>query len=235
MTRKEILAEGVELYLGDCREVLPTLGRVDAVISDPPYGIGYAPNASGKGAHSRRNTGMISGDKLPFDPLPWLNYERVVLWGSDHFYPRLPDRGRFLAFDKLDGMEPWDSFTDVEFAWCSIEGAARIFSLRWKGIACVKANEGYGARVHPTQKPIALMEWCIREARTPPSGIILDPFMGSGTTGVAAVKGGFKFIGIEVDPKYFEVACTRIQAALDAPDLFVDPPTASEKQEAFEL
>ena len=227
--RIEKLSEGVTLYLGDCREIASTLPRSASLISDVPYGIGYNPNSSGKGAHSRRNTGTIAGDDVPFDPAPWLDFERVVLWGSDHFYPRLPDRGRFLAFDKLDGMEPWDSFTDVEFAWCSEEGAARIFSLRWKGIACVKANEGLGARVHPTQKPIALMRWCIEQARTPPCGLVIDPFMGSGTTGVAAVQLGCKFIGVEIEPKYFDISCRRIAHELSQPRMFFEAPQPIEQ------
>ncbi len=229
--RVEHLAEGVTLYLGDCREILPTLGKVDAVVTDPPYGIAHVKGAGGKGAHSRRNTSAIHGDAGPFDPSPWLEFPQVIMWGADHFYPRLPDRGSWLVFDKLDGMEPWDSFSDVEMAWCSDEGAARMFSLRWKGIACVKAHEGFGVREHPTQKPVALMDWCIKrfsDART-----ILDPYMGSGTTGVAAVKLGRRFIGIEIEPRYFDIACRRISDALARPDLFIKQPNPAVKQEAF--
>lgn len=230
--RIEQLAESVTLHLGDCREMLPTLGKVDAVISDPPYGIGHVKGSGGKGSHARRNIAPIYGDDCPFDPAPWLGFPNVLLWGADHFYPRLPDRGRWLVFDKLDGMEPWDSFSDVEFAWCSNEGAARMFSLRWKGIACVKAGEGFGVREHPTQKPIALMDWCIKQF--PGASVILDPFMGSGTTGVAAVKLGRKFVGIEIEPKYFDIACRRISAALKQPDLFIEQPKPP-KQEAMSL
>ncbi len=210
------------LFNADCLAVLPTLGKVDAVVTDPPYGIAHVKGGGGRGVHSRRNIAPIVGDDAPFDPAPWLAFPEVILWGADHFYPRLPDQGRWLAFDKLGGMEPWDSFSDVEFAWHSAEGAARLFSMKWKGIACVKAGEGLGVREHPTQKPIGLMEWCLGQLRAP-AGTILDPFMGSGTTGVACAKLGRKFIGIEIEPRYFDIACRRIEEAYRQPRLFAEP------------
>lgn len=241
--RRERLAEGVTLYLGDCREILPTLGKVDVVISDPPYGISY--NHSGQHgrfgkvgvtkAAKERGAHPIVGDGEPFDPEPWLRFENVMLFGADHFYPRLPDSGRWLAWNKLGDMEPWDSFSDVEYAWHSREGAARIFSMKWKGIACDKRGENNGLREHVTQKPIALMKWCVEQSGASPDQTILDPFMGSGTTGVAAVSLGRKFIGIEIEPKYFDIACRRIAAELARPRFAFDAPKPSEKQERFEL
>ncbi len=126
---------------------------------------------------------------------------------------RLPDKGRFLAWNKLGDMEPWDSFSDVEFAWHSQDRAARIFSMKWKGLACDKVGENGGLREHTTQKPIRLMQWCIEEARVPLGATVVDPFMGSGTTGVACMNLGRKFIGIEIEPKYFDIACRRIEDA----------------------
>src|SRR5579859_1758362 len=159
--RREILADGVEIWLGDCRTILSIIERADCVISDPPYGINY--NHSGihrfasvgvtKAARAR-GTLKIIGDNEPFDPWPWLQCDNCIIWGADHFYPRLPDHGRWLAWNKLGDMEPWDSFSDVEFAWHSKEGAARIFSMKWKGIACDKKGEENGLREHTTQKPI---------------------------------------------------------------------------------
>ena len=204
------------LYLGDCRGILPSLSA-DAVISDPPYGIDY--NHSGahgrfsgvgvtKAARERGNYPII-GDDSPFDPTPLLRFGNVLIWGADHYRDRLPASGRWLAFDKLGGMEPWDSFSDVEFAWHSQGGASRLFSMKWKGIACDKIGENNGLRDHPTQKPIALMLWCIQQAGMP--NRILDPFMGSGTTGVAALRLGRKFIGIEIEERWFDIACKRIE------------------------
>lgn len=224
--RVEHLADGVTLYNADCREVLPTLGKVDAIVSDPPYGISYQKGTGGKGKHSVRNTEAIAGDAEPFDPSPWLDCGEVILWGANHFAARLP-HGRWLAWDKLAGMPEFDSFSDVEFAWRKGRGKDRVFSHLWKGICKASEKGGGKERWHPTQKPVALMEWCIRqtEAKT-----ILDPYMGSGTTGVAAVKLGRKFIGVEIEPRYFDVACMRIQAALDTPSMFVEPPKPAKQE-----
>ena len=217
------------LYLGDCREILPTLGTVDAVVTDPPYGIGYAHGGGMRGgeigntaAANKRGSPPVHGDDKQFDPMPWVGLcQNVLLWGADHFYSRLPDSGRFLAWNKLGDREPWDSFSDVEFAWHSADRAARIFSMLWKGLACVKRGEDGGLRRHTTQKPIALMKWCLQEARTEPGETILDPFMGSGTTGVACANLGRKFIGIEIEERYFQIACERIEAAYAQQRLFV--------------
>jgi len=226
--RREVLAEGVEIWLGDCRDVLPLIGRVDAVVTDPPYGIGFEKGEGGRGKQRfRRSYGPIVGDDQPFDPSPWLNWP-CILWGANHYSSRLP-HGRWLAWNKLGALEPWDSFSDVEFAWQNTRAADRIFSLLWKGlIQGEKINSG--ERSHPTQKPMALMRWCL--GFLPDARVILDPFMGSGTTGVAAVKLGRKFIGVEIDPGYFDIARRRISDALKQPNLFVAPP-APVRQEAL--
>lgn len=223
------------LYLGDCLEILPTLPKVDAVITDPPYGIGYAHSGFRDGrigntkAANLRGCPMVFGDDVPFDPAPFISLcSNVMMFGADHFYTRLPDSGRWIAFDKLGGMEPWDSFCDVEFAWHSHNKPARIFSMKWKGLACDKQGENGGLRVHTTQKPIRLMRWCIEQAGMP--DLILDPFMGSGTTGVAAIQLGRKFIGIEIEPKYFDIACERIYAAVAQGRLFDAEPVKCEQQ-----
>jgi site-specific DNA-methyltransferase (adenine-specific) len=220
------------LYLGDCREIAPSI-LADAVISDPPYGIGYAHSGFHDGtightaSANARGAPPVHGDDAPFDPAPLLRYGNVLLWGADHYRSRLPEIGRWLAFDKLAGMQPWDSFSDVEFAWHSRGGASRIFSLKWKGLACDKRGENNGLRDHPTQKPIALMLWCVRQAGMPER--ILDPYMGSGTTGVAALRLGRKFTGIEIEERWFDIACRRIEAEARQGRLAVDPiPTAPE-------
>ena len=215
----------VTLYCGDCREILPTLGKVDAVVTDPPYGIRYtrkpctsaARMAKHADANNKHAHTPIYGDDEPFDPsLLIASSANVLIWGADHFFPRLPDSGRWLAWNKLGDMEPWDSFCDVEFAWHSREGAARCFNWMWKGIICRRIGENNGARgrEHPTQKPIALMQWCIEQTRVPEGGLILDPFMGSGPTALAAIRLGRRFIGIEIEPKYFAIACRRIKEAI---------------------
>lgn len=213
------------LYLGDCRDILPLLPGVDAVVTDPPYGIGYARGSGGKGLrvksahHTPKHDGNpIVGDNKPFDPGPWLGFEDVILWGANHYSSKLP-HGQWLAWNKLGTSEPWDDFSDVEFAWRNKRAADRIFSLLWKGAFKAKSQVDQ-IRVHPTQKPVALFEWCLKFI--PNAQTILDPFMGSGTTGVACVKLGRKFIGIEIDSTYFEIACKRIEQAYAQPDMFVE-------------
>lgn len=218
--RRVDLAEGVTLYLGDCRDVLPTLGRVDAIVSDPPYGIAHVKGASGHGKHNRRNIASIAGDNTDFDPSPFLGFTDVILWGASHYAQRLP-HGRWLIWDKLGEMQSFDSFSDVEIAWHSRRGAERIFRHMWKGIC--QASEKDATREHPTQKPVVLMEWCIEQLPLT-AEVICDPFMGSGTTGVAAVKLGRKFIGIEIEEKYFNIAVCRISDALKQPDIFIEIP-----------
>lgn len=221
MSRVEQIGD-CQLFLGDCREILPTLPKVDAVVTDPPYGIGFEKGAGGNGAQPkarRRDYGPIVGDDTPFDPTPWLQFPHVILWGANHFSKHLP-HGRWLAWNKLGDLQPWDSFSDVEFAWQNTRAKDAIYSLLWKGL-CQADKANNGLRGHPTQKPIKLMEWCLEQlpisART-----ILDPFMGSGTTGVACVKLGRKFIGIEIEEKYFDIACRRIEEAYKQPDFFVE-------------
>ena len=225
--RKEERIGDCRLILGDCLDVLPELGAVDAVVTDPPYGIGYL-HAGGGGGQPRnrsismkRNARAIIGDDSAFDPGPWLKWP-CVLWGANHFANRLP-HGRWLAWNKLGHHEPWDSFSDVEFAWHNRRGADKIFSLLWKGLAQgEKINKGI--RHHPTQKPVALMEWCL--GFVPDAPTILDPYMGSGTTLVACAKLGRRGIGIEIDPEYFDIACRRVEEAYRQPDLFVPQPAA---------
>jgi site-specific DNA-methyltransferase (adenine-specific)/modification methylase len=175
------------------------------------------------------------GDKEPFDPLPYLKIApEILLWGAHKFADRLPPGG-WLVWDKVPTGKIRDQ-GDGEAAWLNRDSPMRIFRLLWDGL-CV----GVGARhevtagqkrYHPTQKPEALMTWCLGfiEGRT-----ILDPFMGSGTTGVAAVRLGRQFIGIEIDQKYFDIACRRIADAVARPDMFIEKPARAARTEPLEL
>lgn len=209
------------LYLGDCLTVLEEL-RADAVISDPPYGIGHSRGGGGRGAFGKPvhkkfiGKDLVHGDQGPFDPSPFITIApKVILWGANHYADKLPPSPSWLIWDKRE-QESTLSFADCEMAWTNLGGQARIFRHLWNGVA--KASENGEARVHPTQKPIALMTWCIKQAGNPAS--ILDPFMGSGTTGVAAVKAGAAFIGVEIDPQHFATACERIDVAQRQERLF---------------
>jgi len=219
----------VQLIQGDCLEVLPTLAAnsIDAVVTDPPYGIGLATNyhERKRGALAQcNNFAPIVGDGQPFDPEPFLAFGVVVLFGADHYARRLPGSGAWIVWDKLDGLESGRSIgfndnSDCELLWTNKGNAARILRHRWMG--CMKGSEHGERRVHPTQKPVALMTDIVRHY-TPEGATVLDPFMGSGTTGVACVKTGRNFIGIEIDPTYFAIAERRIaeaQAQLRLPEV----------------
>ncbi len=225
--REEVIGD-CRLIQGDCREIMPTLGRVDAVVTDPPYGIGYMHGAEKRKYASRHNEMQIIGDDKPFDPTPFLQFP-CLMWGANHFAAKLPGGGRWIVWDKRDGIGSNDQ-SDVEIGWISgPRRADRIISHLWSG--WTKASERGVPRVHPTQKPIAVMRWCLEfmaDAET-----ILDPFMGSGTTLVACAKMGRKGIGIEMDPGYFNAACRRVEQAYREPDMFVVVPQPQPKQEAL--
>lgn len=200
---------GATLYLGDCREVLPTLGKVDAVVTDPPYGIGFARQPTKW--QRRAGATPVNWDNSPSEIVPFLTAlsDCVVVWGGN-YYEMPPSRG-WLSWFKPDAPP---SMASLELAWTSRNQNARQIS---HSISATNA-ERVG---HPTQKPLAVMEWTIRMANA--GETILDPFMGSGTTGVAAMRLGRKFIGIEIEPRYFDIACRRIEEAQRQADLFVKP------------
>jgi len=230
LSRIETIGDAT-LYLGDCREILPTLGRVDAVVTDPPYGIGYVSGPISKNSISstgkRFSVGII-GDDAPFDPAPFLEAAGVCIFtGAQHFAARLPG-GSYHVWNKRVGYAPLDQ-ADGDLVWISGKmRALRIIDLLWRGIC--RSTENTDPIEHPTQKPIALMDWCLKQT---PADVTLDPFMGSGTTGVACANLGRKFIGIEIEPKYFDIACRRIEQAYKQPRLFADEPVKSSKQETF--
>lgn len=227
--RKETLAEGVELYCGDCLEVLPTLGHFDALVTDPPYGMAWDTDTTrfsgGNNPHQRsagrNDKAKIHDDDHSFDPTPWIGAQEVILWGANHYAAALPRGSMLVWLKRLDGA--FGSFlSDAEVAW--EKGGYGVYCHR-----DLSMNAETLSRLHPTQKPLGLMQWCILRTR---ALSILDPFMGSGTTGVAAVKLGRRFTGIEIDPGYFDIACRRIEAALKEPDMFIEPPKPM-KQEAL--
>ena len=214
MSRIETIGRAT-LYLGDCRDILPTLGKVDAVVTDPPYGIGADKAASknkGKWGWSYYGETDWDSSRPPpevFDLILKASKEQII-WGGNYFTDLLPPTMQWLVWDK--GQRDF-SLADCEFAWSSQQRAARIFDYP-------RARALQDGKEHPTQKPIALMKWCIE--MLPKADTILDCFLGSGTTGVAAVQMGRDFIGIEREPKYFDIACRRIEQAQRQGDLFIE-------------
>lgn len=211
------------LYLGDCRDILPTLGKVDAVVTDPPYGVlAESGSAATRRSSGNKTDGVMSWDIAPTKELISVlqrQSKNQMFWGGCHL--ELGPTFGYLIWDKeIDGL----NFGEVEFCWTNSKFAPRIFRYR--------AFNVDGGKQHPTQKPIELMKWCL--GFLPDAQTILDPFMGSGTTGVACAKLGRKFIGIELEPKYFDIACKRIDEAYKQPDMFVAPTTPPKQLEAFQ-
>lgn len=232
--REEIIGNA-RLILGDCREVLPTLGKVDAVVTDPPYGIGADSEAHEKGGTkygvalaAKRHYAATDWDAEPIDAAILAQMRGMSRWqvifGGNYF--DLPPSRCWLVWDKkVNG-----GFADCELAWTNLEKPVRRIEWMWNGMLRRDQEERNN---HPTQKPLGVMRWCIEQL---PAGAvsILDPFAGSGTTGVAAVGLGKTFIGIEREPAYFDVMRRRIEDAYKQADMFVAaPPEPVARQEAL--
>lgn len=206
---------GQRLLLGDCLSVMPLLGRFDAVVTDPPYGINIANNPV-RQKHEKKNWDAIPVDDEHISTMLSVSDEQII-WGGNYF--NLPPSRGFLIWDK---KQPENfSLAMCEFAWWSKDHNAKVFS---------KSVLGYD-KSHPTQKPVQLMEWCIGYIKS--ATTILDPFMGSGTTLVACQKMGRQGTGIELDPEYFEIACKRVDEATRQPDMFVQAPPTAPTQESL--
>ena len=210
------ISDSVTLILGDCLAHMPI--EADAVISDPPYGMKLDTDNSrfsggSTASVARRGDGIgtgggkgIIGDNAPFDPSLWLDYPAVVLFGCNHFGQRLPVGTTLVWLKRLDGG--FGTFlSDAEVAW--MKGGHGVYVKR-----DLSMNGETATRCHPCQKPVPLMAWAMERAKVPAGATVLDPYMGSGSTGIAAIRTGRKFIGIERDPKHFETAVQRIRAEL---------------------
>lgn len=197
----------VALYLGDCTTILPELGAVDAVVTDPPYGIGFASQPT----KWQRLSGSKpeSWDESPADVAHLVHLAPIaVIWGGNYY--SLPASRGWLTWFKPDAPP---SMASLEFAWTSRDMNARQIS---HSISATNAE-----RVdHPTQKPLRVMKWCMEVAGITFGSLVIDPYMGSGTTGVACIKTGRRFIGVEKEPKYFDLSVRRIERAFDDDALF---------------
>lgn len=210
MNRIEHIAEGVTLYLGDCREILPTLGRFDAAVTDPPYGIGEHGGkerlpSDRKSIRVFENLGWDNQrpDRATFE-LIMAASDNQIIWGANYFSDYLPPSMGWLYWDKRMGGD----FSDGELAYTS----------QWKALKSFSHYNKMQGRLHPAEKPVKLLKWCIEQL--PAAHSILDPFMGGGTTGVAAVNLSREFTGIEIEPKYFDIACRRVEQATKQIEMF---------------
>jgi DNA modification methylase len=231
MFREELIGD-CRLICGDAAEIVPALPEVCAIVTDPPYGIAvdfHMSKASGTQygtALAAKGQYEVSGwDDAPIpdeimDLIRSKSWWQIIFGGN---YYRFPASSCWLVWDKrINGQ-----FADCELAWTNLEKPVRRLEWMWNGMLRKGREERNG---HPTQKPVGVMEWCIQQL---PAGCttIMDPFMGSGTTGVACVNLGKRFIGIEREPKYFEIACSRIADARRQPDMLVEADRAPPIQE----
>ena len=207
---------GQRLILGDCRRVMQEIGRFDACLTDPPYGVFKKTGTDGK--MFGKETIYSTDDKAAgWDVRPGAEVfaaimatKKYVVWGGNYFADIMGASPGVMIWHKKTGK---NSYADCEIAWTNVTGTTRIFEHQWCG--AFKDSERGQRAVHPTQKPVALMEYLIR-TYTNPGDVVLDNTMGSGTTGVAAINTGRDFIGIEKDPGYFEIAERRIYEAYEA-------------------
>ena len=220
---KVLVIGDATLYLGDCMDILPTLPKVDAVITDPPYGIGVDKSMHKRSGviagHGNRRVAARHYEATEWDSSPPASTLMTLIRSKAEFqaffggnYFDLPPSSCWLVWDK---MNAGNNFADCELCWTNWPKAVRRIQHLWNGFA--RAG-GEVRENHPTQKPLEVMKWVIELC--PKAETILDPFAGSGTTGVAAIQLGRKFIGIEREPKYFDIACRRIEQAYNQRPLF---------------
>lgn len=197
----------INLIHGDCLEEMKKIpdGSIDLVLTDPPYGIYSDKEATGF-SKKRVDWGLGEWDKKVskeyFEEIFRISKNQVI-FGAQYYIDYLKPTKEMWLWDKKTGK---NYFADGELIWTSYNGTIRIFQHQWCG--CFKASERKVKSVHPTQKPVAVMEWCMR--KTKENDTVLDPFMGSGTTGIACKNLNRNFIGIELDKEYFEIANKRI-------------------------
>lgn len=200
------------LYHGSCDELFPRLGFVDAVVTDPPYGIGESSKKSSSRVQKAQPTdyGHFDWDKEA--PEAWIldmlrsRSKTQIIFGGNYF--ELPATSCYLVWDKLNTGD----FADCEIAWTNLKGAIRRLAYRWNGMLQEDMSNKEN-RLHPTQKPIAVMEWCISFLKD--AQLVVDPFAGSGSTLIAARRAGIKNIGIEKDERYCEIIAKTLSGEID--------------------
>ena len=213
---------GITIYCGDCKLLTKHVSIKAAVVTDPPYGI----NLKADYLHSRENSQKndkrrhgwfsrhhepIKGDDKPFDPSFLLSFDTIMLWGANAYSQKLPSSYSWLVWDKKDKRGAKNGFSDAELCWCIGVPfhSVRIFYHLWCGYQ--RDSEIGDGSLHPTQKPIALMRWCFDKGKIDKSRVIFDPYMGSGTTLVAAQNEGRRAVGIEISEDYCKIAVERLR------------------------
>lgn len=220
------LCSTVSVILGDAYEIIDVFKDDCRLIGDPPWGIAYqSTHNTGRrnGTAYLRTDGdfpPIVGDDKSFNPKPFLRFKTVCLWGANNYAHLLPPSRGWLVWDKLAGKTPTDG-SDCELAWTNQDMPIRMYTHLWRGlIRAGEENVSKARKLHPHQKPVALMAWVLRTLKVTVGDTVIDPFMGSGSLGVACWRLGINYVGIEVDPHYYEVATERLTDELRQPTLF---------------
>ena len=225
---KPVIIGDATLYLGDCMDILPTLGKVDAVITDPPFGVGNFVQTTGslRGRGTEMGKAVEWNESVPppefFTLLKSMSKHRII-WGAN-FFNCFEDRGGAIIWDKA---QPMPNFSKADIASCTHFQKTEIVRIPWTNFDVARQAQ----TDHPCERPVKLYDWCIRYLPRPINSV-LDPYLGSGSCGVAAILSGRKFIGIEREPKYFDIACKRIEQAAAQGQLF-EPAPVKQHQETF--
>lgn len=216
------------LYLGDCMDILPTIDKVDAVITDPPFGVGNFVQTTGtiRGRGAEKGKLVEWNESAPppefFELLKTMSTHRII-WGAN-FFNCFEDKGGAIIWDKA---QPMPNFSKADIASCTHFQKTEIVRIPWTNFTVARMAK----TDHPCERPVELYEWCIEYL---PGKIktVLDPFLGSGSCGVAAIQLGRKFIGIEKEARYFDIACKRIEQSVAQGQLF-EPEPMKQTQEAM--
>jgi site-specific DNA-methyltransferase (adenine-specific)/modification methylase len=212
------------LYHGDCFDIIPHLSQQpEILLTDPMYGI--EANTRGKSTNRGKRKKLRGGwvenrdwnimhDDKPFDPTQWLHYKQAIIWGGNHFADKLPASSKWIIWDKRCKETNRDDNADCEMAWTNLKGVSRVFHHLWKGV-CRAGEENLsrqGAKLHPFQKPVALISFCLQQFSLDEHSIVIDPFAGSGTTGIACERMGIHWILIEKEKHFCDTIVERFDA-----------------------
>ena len=240
MTETVVIGNATLIH-GDCREVLPGLPKFDLILTDPPYGLGLGKPENNKRGLYGKQTGKehesVDWDVAPPDAAMLCLLRQAaaaqILWGANYYADKLPCSRGWIVWDKMN--DAFYSTSDGEVAWSNVPSRLRFFR-RPQGLDKGFVNRDPFGNVHPTQKPLALMLWCINVfMKNHPPQTVIDPFVGSGTTGVACAQLGKTFTGIEKERKYFDIACQRIARAQAQGQMFPDEPARVLEQQGLDL
>lgn len=204
------------LYHGDCLEILPTLPKVDLVLTDPPFGMGNFVQVTGRLMGRGKNIGKpVTWNDAPpdgsvFKQLRSMSKHRII-WGAN-FFNCFEDDGGAIVWVK---NQPMPNFSKADIASCTHFRKTEVVSITWRNFEAARL----AMTDHPCERPVSLYEWCLNYIPNC-TGMVLDPFLGSGSVAIACANLGRKFIGIEIERKYFDIACERIAAAYAQGRLF---------------